>query len=108
MSDDDNVTIDVSNLPDEVEVDCGEEGEKDICRTRVGVVKRTEVGMLFVPVQGPTFYLGPWRLPHAPNEPAPRARCAHHGWVTADEAVLLAAMNKPGTPTVWAHALVVP
>src|SRR5207245_1625184 len=59
MSDGDNVTIDVSNLPNEVEVVCGEEGETDFCRTRVGVVKRTEVGMLFVPVQGPTFYLGP-------------------------------------------------
>ena len=105
MSDDDNVPVDLSNLPTEVEVVCGEEGESDLCRTRVGLVKRTEGGMLFVPIHGPTFYLGEWRLPHAPNERAPRARCSHHGWVTADEAVLLAAANKPGTPTVWANAL---
>jgi hypothetical protein len=106
MSDgDNNVTIDVSILPNEVEVVCAEEREDDICRTRVGVVKRTEVGTLFVPVSGPTFYLGEWRLPHPPNEPVPRASCPYHGWVTTDEDVLLKAGNKPGTPTVWAHTL---
>jgi hypothetical protein len=106
MSDDDNdVSIDASTLPDEVEVLCGEEREADLCRTRVGLVKRTAVGLLFIPSQGPTFYLGRWSVPHAPNEPAPRAECPHHGWVTADEALLLAAGTKPGTPTVMAHTL---
>ena len=106
MSDgDNNAPVDVSNLPNEVEVLCGEEREADLCRMRVGLVKQTAVGMLFVPSQGHTFYLGRWTLPHAPNEPVPRAKCPHHGWVTADEALLLEAGTKPGTPTVLAYAL---
>jgi hypothetical protein len=103
MSDDDNnMTIDVSNG---VEVVCGEDSDSVICGRRVGVVKATEVGAMFMPDQGPIFYLGKWRLPHAPNEPAPRARCPIHGWVTADEAHLLAAREKPGPPRMsftWA------
>src|SRR5438445_11734350 len=53
MSDGDNVTIDVSNLPNEGEVACGEEGETDFCRTRGGVDNRTKVVMLIVPNPGP-------------------------------------------------------
>ena len=106
MSDDnDDVTVDVSILPDEVELVCGEDSDNATCGKRVGVVKATEVGALFVQDQGPIFYLGKWRLPHAPNEPAPRARCPIHGWVTADEAHLLAARERPGTAKVSAYTL---
>ena len=100
-----DVTVDVANLPDEVEVVCAEESDNAICDKRVGVVKGTEVGSMFIPDQGPIFYVGNWRLPHAPNEPAPRARCPIHGWVTADEAHLLSAREKSGTPKVRAHTL---
>ena len=106
MSDDDaTLAGDVSDMPTKVEVLCGEARGNDLCREGVGLVKRTEVGMLFAPRQGPTFYLGEWRLPHAPNEAVPRAKCPDHGWVTVDEGVLLKAGEKPGTPTVWAHLL---
>ena len=106
MSDDNNdVTVDVSILPNEVEMVCGEDSDNVICGNRVGVVKATEVGAMFMPDQGPIFYLGKWRLPHAPNEPDPRARCPIHGWVTADEVHLLAAREEPGTPKVRAYTL---
>jgi hypothetical protein len=104
MSDNNNVTVEVSILPDEIEMVCGEERDNNICEKRVGVVKQTEVGAMFVPVQGPTFYLGRWRLPHAPNVAAPRARCAEcDKWLVADEALLLEALEKPGTSKVWAY-----
>jgi len=105
MSDNNSVTVDGSTLSDEIEVVCGEERDTNICGERVGVLKQTEVGAMFVPVQGPTFYLGRWRLPHAPNEPAPRARCAEcDKWLTVDEALLLEALEKPGTSKVWAYS----
>jgi hypothetical protein len=100
-----DVPVDVSNLPDVAEVVCAEESDNAICERQVGVVKETEVGAMFIPDQGPIFYVGKWKLPHAPNEPAPRARCPIHGWVTADEAHLLSALEKPGTPRVRAYAL---
>jgi hypothetical protein len=56
MSDNNNVTVEVSILPDEIEVVCGEERDNNICEKRVGVVKQTEVGAMFVPVLGPTIY----------------------------------------------------
>jgi hypothetical protein len=104
MSDNNNVTLDVSILPDEIKVVCGEERDNNICGKRVGVVKQTEVGAMFVPVEGPTFYLGRWTLPHVPNEPAPRARCAECKWLAVDEAWLLEALEMAGTSKVWAHS----
>ncbi len=98
---DNNVTVEVSILPDEIEVVCGDERDNNICRKRVGVVKQTEVGAMFVPVEGPTFYLGRWRLPHAPQ----RARCAEcDKWLVVDEPLLLEALEKPGTSKVWAYS----
>jgi hypothetical protein len=105
MSDNNNLTVEGSVPSDKIEVVCGEERDNNICGKRVGVVKQTEVGAMFVPVEGPSFYLGRWRLPHAPNEPAPRARCAEcDKWLAVDEALLLEALEKPGTSKVWAHS----
>jgi hypothetical protein len=91
------VTLDVSILSDEIKVVCGEERENNICGKRVAVVKQTEVGAMFVPVGGPTFYMGRWTLPHVPNEPAPRTRCAEGKSLAVDEAWLLEAPEMPGT-----------
>jgi hypothetical protein len=59
MSDSNNVTVEGSVLSDEIEAVCGEERDNNICGTRVGVVKQTEVGAMFVPVQGADLLLGP-------------------------------------------------
>ena len=51
MSDNNNVTVEGSILADEIEVVCGEERDNNICGKRVGVVKQTQVGAMFVPVR---------------------------------------------------------
>jgi hypothetical protein len=112
--------VKAADFPDLVPVQCGEERGDDLCRTRVGAVKRLELRgrdngdqMLvwaFVPETGPTFYVrGEGSAEsHLPlNDPPPRGWCSTcKAWVSpVDEAQLVEALDKQSARPVWAYRL---